>query len=586
MDRIRQTFPRESPMVEALLLAERRSLDSSVRTAFTRSGAAHLLAISGFHVGILAGWVVLALRSLRLGRAWAAAGSALAVWCYVGFLGFPTSAVRAAILLSGAAVGRVRGRPVHPLGAWGTALLIVAVWDPAALARAGTQLSFAGALGLMLWAGPWSRKLVAFVEGRLPGLGAGPDGGRSRWWTRAVAGALAASAAAQVATLPIAVWHFQRVAILALPVTLVATPLVSFALPGALLALAASAAAVPGWPLLAGGVEALLSGIRWVVSGMAVWDPGWLLGRGPVTLATTAAVTVWLAGRGRIANPRRWLWSTGVAAAGVLASPWIQGMARPPVVEVRVLDVGQGDAIAVGTPTGRWILVDTGAGSGERLARVLVAEGIPRLSMLVLTHPDLDHMGAAADLMRTLPVAAVADGGVVRSTDAYREVLRAAQEEGVPWVVLRRGESWTLDGVSLEVLHPGPDASGDAREPNDASVVLLVRWGAFEALLTGDVSVSVEEEILPLLAPVELLKVGHHGSRTSTGDRLLDRVRPKVSAISVGRRNRFGHPAAEVLERLREKGGRVVRTDLHGTVVVRGREDGSWTLATDRNGGD
>ena len=215
-----------------------------------------------------------------------------------------------------------------------------------------------------------------------------------------------------------------------------------------------------------------------------------------------------------------------------------------------------------------------------------MADGIPRLAMLVLTHPDLDHMGAAAELVRTLPVGAVADGGVVRSTDAYLGVLQAAREEGVPWVVLSRGESWTLDGVSLQVLHPGPKSPGDAREPNDASVVLLVRWGAFEALLTGDVSVSVEEEILPLLAPVELLKVGHHGSRTSTGDPLLDRVRPEISAISVGRRNRFGHPAAEVLRRLREKGGRVVRTDLHGTVVVRGREDGTWTLTTDRAGGD
>jgi competence protein ComEC len=254
-------------------------------------------------------------------------------------------------------------------------------------------------------------------------------------------------------------------------------------------------------------------------------------------------------------------------------------------LEIRILDVGQGDAIAVGTPGGRWVLVDTGAGSGERLARSLVAQGIPRLHLLVLTHPDLDHMGAAAGLLRTLPVSGVADGGMVRGTDAYREVAAAAGEEGVPWRVVRRGEEWLLDGVHFRVVHPA-NVDAAAGEPNDASVVLLVRWGEFDALLTGDASTMVEDEILPLLGPVELLKVGHHGSRTSTGAALLERVRPQVSAISVGRENRFGHPAPEVMARLGEGGGRLFRTDLHGTVVIRASDDGAWTVRTERGEGN
>ncbi|MDT8342535.1 MAG: ComEC/Rec2 family competence protein [Longimicrobiales bacterium] len=397
-DGIRRTFPAEAPMVEALLLAERTGLDPAVRDAFTRTGAAHLLAISGFHVGILAGWVVLLLHLLRLGRARSALAAAAVVWGYVALLGFPTSAVRAALLLSGAALGRLRGRPVHALGGWGAALLLVALVDPASLTRPGAQLSFAGALGLILWVEPWGRAARRRLA-RIPGVG--PLAHGRGWRARLLGGAAeaaAASAAAQVATLPLAVWHFQRVAVLALPVTLVATPLVSLALPGALLALAAGSAGIPGGRLLAAGVEALLWATRTLMAGMAAWDPGWLLGPAGVVAATAAGVGVWRLTRRRLPRPLRVAWSAGAVAAALLLAPLLEAGRTGGRLELHFLDVGQGDAIAVGTPGGRWVLVDTGAGSGERLARTLVARGIGRLEVLVLTHPDLDHMGAAAGL--------------------------------------------------------------------------------------------------------------------------------------------------------------------------------------------
>ncbi|MDT8342127.1 MAG: hypothetical protein RQ751_11500, partial [Longimicrobiales bacterium] len=179
----------------------------------------------------------------------------------------------------------------------------------------------------------------------------------------------------------------------------------------------------------------------------------------------------------------------------------------------------------------------------------------------------------------------------VRGTGAYQDVARAAEAAGVPWRVVRRGERWRLDGVEFLVLHPaaapgGGAATGTPPEPNDLSVVLLVRWGEFDALLTGDGSVEVEASYLPLLGPVEVLKVGHHGSRTSTGDPLLERVRPQLSAISVGRANRFGHPAPEVLARLQRAGGRIVRTDRDGRITLRARRDGSFTVVTERAGSD
>ncbi len=540
LTRVRAVFPSEAPMVEALVLAERGGLDPEVRAAFVRTGAAHLLAISGFHVGVLAGWVVLLLRLARLSRTRASWGAAVVVWGYVALLGFPTSAVRAGLLLSGAAVGRLRGRPVHSLGAWGLALLIVALSDPSVVESPGAQLSFAGALGLILWADPWSRFLRRLLD-RIYGT-------RERVRVRdAAAGALAASAAAQVATLPLAVWHFQRVAVLALPATLLATPMVSLALPGAFLAMMAHALHIPGATVLASGVEAMLWATRRLMEGMSGWDPGWLLGRTSVLLATGAALTVWTAARRRVERSLRVLWCGAGVLAAIAVAPWAETTMRPATLEIRALDVGQGDAIAVGTPSGRWILVDTGSGSGERLARELVAGGIRRLHLLILTHPDLDHMGAAAELLSQIPVEAVADGGTLRGTEAFRELVDAARTADLPWRVLRRGATWTLDGVRFEVLHP--DAGNAVTEPNDRSVVVRVTWGAFDALFTGDISVAVEEALLPFLEPVEVLKVAHHGSRTST-------------------------------TRLRNTGGQVLRTDRHGAIAIRGRADGSFTVRT------
>lgn len=588
-DRIAATFPGEAPLVDALLLARRDGMDSSVREAFTRTGAAHLLAISGFHVGVLAGWALVILRGLGASRRRAALGAAGLVWGYVALLGFPTSAVRAGLLLTAAAAGRIRGRPVHPLGAWASALLVVTLVAPGSLARAGTQLSFAGALGLLLWARPWGDQVAGVVSRALARVGlveagsggGGPVGATARVSRAILAAARAtgASGAAQVATLPLAVWHFQRVAVLALPATLLVTPLISLALPGALLALGGSALGLPGAGLLAQGVEGLLWASRTLLEEMAGLDPGWMLGPLSVSFATAVGVGAWRAS----AAPRRRRWRPGAVAGSILVAvalaPTLPARAGGPALRIHVLDVGQGDAIAIHGPEGRWILVDTGPGSGARLARELAVLGVRRLELLVLTHPDLDHIGGAAHLLRTLPVGAVLGGGGVRGTGVFSDAAAAAAARAVPWRTVRAGDGLELGDLQLHFHHPTGHEPRDT-PPNERSIVFTLTWGGFDALFTGDVSDHVEVGLLPRLEPVEFLKVGHHGSRTSTAPEFLAEVRPELSVISVGRRNRHGHPAPEVVDRLLASGSRVMRTDRHGRITVVVRRDGRFGIRT------
>ena len=276
------------------------------------------------------------------------------------------------------------------------------------------------------------------------------------------------------------------------------------------------------------------------------------------------------------------------ALAAVLLLPLGRAIGERGTVAIEVLDVGQGDAVLIRSPRRRWVLVDAGPRSegwnaGERVVLpALRGRGVSRLEMVVLTHPHLDHVGGAAAVLRELPVGVVVDPGQPFGTAGFVDALEVAQDAGVPWVATARGTVLDLDGMVLEVLHPTAAEIPPDIDPNDVSVVLFLRYGAFGALLTGDASGAVEEALPLVPGAIHVLKVGHHGSRTSSSADFLAATRPEVALVSAGRGNRFGHPHESALRRLEVAGARVHRTDEEGALTVRAREDGSWTLSAER----
>ncbi len=575
---IRQLFPDTWPVASALILARKEGLDPEVRESFALAGILHLLAISGFHVGVVALILGVLVRRVGVSRRSAPAVATIFTWLYVGFIGFPDAASRAALILTLVSASRLRARPAGALGAIASALLILVVRDPFALARPGFQLSFAGAVGLVTAAPPLRRAL---------------DVGRLRRMPRTLRDGVAAGVAATLFTLPFVAWHFGRVSVVGVAATLVATPLVAAAIPGLLATLVAYGPLPSVATFLAGGTDLLLRGLEGLARGVGSL-PGASVWVGDATMIGCVAGgllgVAWVrTTRERLRPWVRYLVVAAVTVAGMGAAPLVERALGAGTLEIVFLDVGQGDAVAVRSPAGWWVVVDTGprGRSWDAGARVVIpylrGRGAARLEGLILTHPDLDHIGGAEVVTEALHPRFIMDPAQAAGKDAYVDVLQVAQDNGIPWIEARRGFVLDLDGARLEVLYPdGPSTTPAGRSDSNAqSVVVLVQYGVFEALLTGDAPTEVEEVLLAdLPAELELLKVGHHGSNTSTSPDLLSKTSPESAVISVGARNRYGHPHPDVLQRLYAAGLRVLRTDERGHVRVRARRSGLYEVRT------
>lgn len=570
--RLRALLPGHAAVVEALLLGRRERLDPEVRERFVRAGLIHLLAISGMHVGLLAGALLLGAAVLRLPVRAAAAGTLGLVWVYLLGIGAPPSAVRAGVMLSLGLIGRLLQRPHAVAPVVAAAALAILALDPLAVLEPGFQLSFAGVCGVIA-AGRWART----------GL---PGAIRRRRWARYGAEAVLVSLGAFLLTAPITAYHFGGIAPVAVVANLPAVPLMGLAVVATALAALTSPLLPSLGGLLAGGAGValdLLNGVA-LLAGRVPYGFVEIARPGPREVAACCALVAGVALTRRARPLVRAPVAAGAVAAVLLFLP---AATRGTGLEIHFLDVGQGDAVALRTPAGRWVLVDAGprtdrSDAGERrVLPFLRSRGVGRIELLVLTHPHSDHIGGAPAVLRALEVGRLMEPGLPVGAPLYLETLRVAEERGVPWTAARGGRRVEIDGVKLEFLWPDDDHLDAPPDANDISAVVRVRYGEFTLLLTGDVPEHVEHGLVEregAALRAQILKLGHHGSRTSTSTELLGAVKPELGVVSAGRRNRYGHPSPEVLVRLEERGIPVARTDREGTISVRVAPDTrTWT---------
>jgi competence protein ComEC len=546
-------------IVAAILIGDRSGLPDDVRTRLQAAGTYHVIAISGGNIAILAAVILLALAITGTSGRRAALVTLVVLVTYAQVVTAGPSVWRATLVAVVYLVARLLDHRSAPWQAMAVAGGLLACVQPLDVRNAGFILTFGATAALLEVARRVSRM-----------------GGVFSWFVTSVI----ASAAVEIALLPVMAITFSRVTSAGLLLNLAAVPMMAVVQIAGMVIVCAdwfeALARLAGWiaHLAAAGI---------VGSARLVDVAPWLMRRVPGPSALI--VTTYYAGLAAMLLCRRPLLRAFGAAClvitGVLIITGINPLVlrtAPPSLRLTMLDVGQGDAMVleIGHQT---VMVDTGGspfGSGgfDIGARVvepaLWAMGVRSLATMLLTHGDPDHIGGAAALIDDFHPDAVWQGVPVPRAETLQAVLAHAAAAHSRVEERREGEEFALGAARILVLHPPPPDWERRTVRNDDSVVLEVVYGDVALLLTGDIGSGVEREIAQYLIPAttRILKVAHHGSRTSTSQELLDAWRPQIALISCGRRNPFGHPAPEVIARLIAAGVTVYRTDRDGEITV------------------
>ncbi|MFE9552959.1 ComEC/Rec2 family competence protein [Streptomyces sp. NPDC006703] len=564
--------PDARALLPGLVVGDTSRVTPELRAAFEATDLMHLMAVSGSNLAIILalligspGRALLAERgglaprlgiSLR-GTAWLGGVLTLA---FVVVCRPEPSVLRAAAcgLVTLLAIGTGRRRSLIP--ALAAAVLLLVLYAPELARSYGFLLSVLATGALLTIAPGWSAAL------------------RRRGVPDRLAEVLAAAAAAQAVCAPVVAVFAARISLVAVPCNLLAEPAVAMATIAGFAALAVAPIAMPAAELLAWCASWPTSWIAQVARrGAALpgaesgWPGGWL---GGVLLAVATGVAV-LGARRLPRHP--WL-------AAVLALLLLLVVLRPaPLTRIvtgwpppgwayAMCDVGQGDATVLAAGTGSAVVIDTGPEPGP-VDRCLHELGVTRIPLVLLTHFHADHVGGLAGVLRGRSVGVIETTGFAEPPDQAAFVRRTAAADRVPVVVAGYRERRAVGGLSWEVLWPPPASAPAPDGPNDASVTLLVRTaGGLTLLLPGDLEPVSQQGLLrdnPGLARVDVLKVAHHGS-AHQDPALLRTVRPRLALISVGRGNRYGHPAPGTVAVLRAQGAVVLRTDTDGAIAVTG----------------
>ena len=565
--------PQAAAVATALLIGDRAAIDHDVQQRLQEAGTYHVIAISGGNIAIVAGLALRILGWLRVRGRLAALWTITILVCYAVIASGGASVARATFMASVYLAVRLidqRTAAANAVGLSAAALLLI---NPLAIADVGFWLTFGATSAILIGAARWQA----------------PQGA----WRNAVTGLLAASVCAELALAPVSAGAFQRVTLAGLILNFAAIPCMTLVQIAAMALVCADAL---GLSTVAGWIAAFVQlGTAGLIGSTHLLDAApWLTWRvpAPVTLVVVAYYTMcgvaFFALRSTVPTPRS-IGKAALVAAGALFL-WI---IVAPTARVRaygdgqlhltMIDVGQGDATFVTFPNGRTLVVDTGGVTvsgdfdiGDRvIGPVLRAGQLLDLDYLAITHGDPDHIGGARAVVRDFAPREVWWGVPVANHRLTTVVQTEAKRARATWRSLQRSDRMEIGGVEVRVDHPPPPDWERQKVRNNDSLVFELRFREVSILLTGDIGREVEQELLSRLdlLPIVVVKVPHHGSGTSSSMDFVQKLKPAVALIGVGRGNPHGHPVPYVIERYQATETEIFRTDQDGQISV--TSDGS-----------
>lgn len=612
-------------MLNAMLFGDRAGLNKTQRVGFERTGSFHLFVVSGMHVGLLAGLVFWLTSRLKLRDWFATLLTILLTFGYALLTGFGAPVQRALFMTTVFLLARLLTRDRNVLNALGAAAMAVLVLSPSALFEASFQMTFLAIVaigGIAIPLGERSFLPYARAAERLWdhwGDAALPPRVAQfrlmlRLWSEAIANVLGHWArglpsaivrgtlwalelsligvvAEMVMVLPMAV-YFHRATMFAVLTNMLSVPLVAILAPTAVVTFCTSLVS-PWIALLPGAMTALLlHGVTGVIGHISSVHAADLRVPGPVWWVAMLAVAAWAFCCWAVRQSHVWAWAAVIVLPLVAAIVlWPEhAIVSPGMMEVTAIDVGQGDSIFIAAPDGATMLIDAGGPVGgvteaaEATSRFDIGEEVVspylwsrrfrRLDIVALSHAHSDHMGGMPAILRNFRPRELWVS-IDPNSDAYRSLLNEAKDLGVTVRHFYAGAQVAWGGTLITMLAPETGYVNPRDPVNNDSLVMQMQYGDASVLLEGDAEAPSEREMLAhgRIAPVTLLKVGHHGSRTSTTQEFFNAAAPKDAVVSVGKGNTFGHPRYEVIERIAEARAKLYRTDEFGlTTFLLGRD--------------
>jgi competence protein ComEC len=565
----------EGEFLKGLLIGDRSGIPAETKQAFVDSGVAHVLAVSGSNVAVVALVLVFLYDFVRLPRRWRPLVISAGLLWYMFLTGSQPPVVRATIMALVVLSGGAIHRPTNAYNALGVAALVILLLDARQLFDVGFQLSFGAVLSIIHLYPRWDALIW-----RLP---------RRRRWQRASAGLLrlcAVSLAATMGTLPLTAMSFGKFSVVGILANLPVVPATGVSV---ILGAAGIVTGLvsPGAAAACGAVNGLVLRLTLDVAGFCASAPfafvetfGFTWSHACAFYLLLALVVHWR--EKRIVRTALFLLLLflNVSCAWALIFP---DRREGGVLRLHCIDVGQGDALLVEFPEGKTMLIDGGPRSGPYDAGALTVgpylkrRGITRIDLLLVTHPHDDHIGGISFLLRHFEVGKVIDSGQPLRSEIYASYLKASSDRSSPRKGGEAGELLSeFPSARLYLLAPGkgftdPDTSHRPPNLNNTSLVVKLQYGTTSFLLAGDAEEDAEAVMVDRFGEFlksDVLKSGHHGSITGSSARFLDVVRPSVVIVSVGRNNKFRHPSQEVIGRYQFIHAEVMRTDREGAVIL------------------
>ena len=562
-----------APLAKALLLGFKQDLEQETRQAFARAGLSHIMAVSGLHVGFIVAplWFLIpTIRQWKYGKVLGILLLGTILFLYAGITGFTVSVLRASVTALFLTIGKLYNKSSKSINLTAAAAVCILIYDPTELFSIGFQLSFSAVFIILLVLPTLQHWLPLWL--------------RVQWYAKPLM-VVIVSIVVQFGLYPLQVFYFGEISVISPVANALFVPFLGVLVPLAILGLLISVAVPSLGFWLSQPFDAFLSAMNSFVLSVANIQWAWF----ETELLSVLMFPFWLFLIWTIASWRvpdlKWkiFAATLFLGCAVQLSAFISSSTRGELT-VTYFDVGQGDAALIQTPNQKTILVDAGVWSpGYNSGKSVIiphlkAQGISKLDAVVLSHPHADHIGGILDIMDAVAIDTIYNSGFEYESNLYQSYIRKAEELEIPIKSVRAGERLFIDPAILALIL-APEGGKFNSDPNQHSVVLEVIYGETEFLFTGDAGEDQEERLLEnyaALVDTDVLKVGHHGSKTSSGIEFMEITTPEMAVVSLAQQNKFRHPHTEAMQRVTEFSESLLFTSLDKAIILKSDGENIW----------